>query len=273
MASSACRAWCFTHNNYPNTLLEDAVECKYIVYGKEVGASGTPHLQGFIYFTNAKKATAVHKLLPGCHIEICRSVIASIAYCKKEGDWKERGDPPMTQKEKGDAGAEVYKQYREAAERGEFEVIPEKIRFLRPELLQRHHKNGMLKRALEDTETQHLWYFGPPGTGKSRKARTDHPEAYLKMANKWWDGYAMEETVLLEDFDKRHEVLVYHLKIWADRYPFLAEIKGSAMKIRPQLLIVTSNYHPRDIWTDAADLEPILRRFKTVEFKTLTNGP
>lgn len=99
---SRVRAYVFTHNNYPSTDMEDNLECKYIIYGKEVGASGTPHLQGFVYFVNAMSLSAAIRKLPGCHVEVAKSVEAAIEYCKKDGDFTERGIPPMSQKRKGE---------------------------------------------------------------------------------------------------------------------------------------------------------------------------
>lgn len=84
------------------------------------------------------------------------------------------------------------------------------------------------------------------------------------MPNKWWDGYDEEKVVLLEDIGLEHKCLGYHFKIWADHYPFKAERKGASSQIRPQQIIVTSNYHPRDIWEDPSILEPILRRFQVI---------
>ena len=263
------RNFTFTQNNYGDTTLVDGVECRYIIYGKEVGESGTPHLQGVICFNTPVRETAVRKKIPGCHIEIAKSLSAAIEYCKKDGDWTERGDRPDTPKEKGAKEKRKWEEIRVACEEGRWDDLPDDIRYNNLRLNKMHRCEALRSRQLEDTEEQHLWYWGEAGTGKSRKAREDHPQAYLKMCNKWWCGYTDEATVLIEDFDKKHDVLGHHLKIWGDRYPFLAELKGDTMKIRPKQLIVTSNYHPRDIWNDEETLAPVLRRFKCIEFKKL----
>lgn len=90
-----------------------------------------------------------------------------------------------------------------------------------------------------------LWLWGDAGTGKSFYCRSNWPNAYLKMCNKWWDGYDGEDSVLIEDIGiESGKMLSHHIKIWADRYPFLAESKGLVRKIRPSIILVTSNYSP-----------------------------
>lgn len=272
---SKFRNFTFTLNNYDSKpeLVEalDTLACKYMVYGKEVGAEGTPHLQGHVTFSHQKTETAARKVLRGCHVEVSKAPVASVQYCKKDGDYKERGTPPQDRKEAAAAGGaaeqERWRKIRIAAEEGRFDEIPENVRFSQYKAVQHHREQGLKKRKLEDTEEQHLWYYGPTGTGKSRKARTEYPDAYLKLCNKWWDGYEDQKEVLIEDFDKVHGVLCHHMKIWGDRYPFTAEVKGgSTGAIRPTRIIVTSNYHPEDIWESDNDLNPILRRFKCVKF-------
>lgn len=265
--------WCFTLNNPNNEDPQDDLTplreaSKYIIAGKEVGEEGTPHIQGYVYFVNKKSLAQLKKLLVRAHFEPQRGTAEqALEYCKKDGEYVEFGEPPMSKKRKGELGKEFWDEQLALAKKGRVDLCDSKVQISHFSLLTKiAAKHAPMPDDAEDTTG--VWFYGPTGTGKSLKARTDYPGAYLKLCNKWWDGYNGEDTVIIEDFDRNHSVLGYHLKIWADRYSFPAEVKGSKINIRPKQIIVTSNYHPQDIWgTDPQTLDPILRRFVVIHFK------
>lgn len=258
---SRSRNFTFTMNNYPDTTLVDTVDCRYIVYGKEIGESGTPHLQGTIVFKEAKTETSVRKLLPKCHIEKCVDLNGSIKYCKKDGDFTERGTPPMTQVEKGETNVERYKRARKAAEEGREDDIPADIYLRHYSTIKKiKAEHQTLPAAL--TVSNNEWIWGPAGTGKTTKAMTDHPQAYLKdPSNRWFDGYDGQDVVIVDDFDKYHLAQTHLLKRLAHEQPLQVELKGGSTTIRPKKIIITSNSSPDDLWEEP-DLSAIKRRFK-----------
>ena len=87
--------WCFTLNNYSS---EDCLRLAgltehvlYLIAGREVSDSGTPHLQGFVKFKKRLRFGQVIALLGQCHLTVTRSVAASVEYCKKDGDFFDIG--------------------------------------------------------------------------------------------------------------------------------------------------------------------------------------
>lgn len=271
MPSTRSRGWCFTLNNY--TVEEEfsvyAIECLYLIYGREVGDSDTPHLQGFIQFAqteSGKTLTAMKKLIPRAHFEPTKgSIDQNIAYCSKDGDFTEKGTKPMTQEKKGECGKRSLEERWALAKEGRFEELP-------PEQIKTYEYIYRKAQVLEDrTELTNIWVCGVSGCGKSRWVRDTYPEFYSKPMSKWWDGYMGEDVVVLDDFDPKHgEFLGYFLKIWADHYVFNAEVKGGMMKARPKVVIVTSQYSIDKCFERPEDVEAITRRFSV---KTMGEPP
>lgn len=86
--SAPAKTWDLTVNNYDNTdidLLKSwSEEVNTMVVSKEVGESGTRHLQGRITFKRAYRLTALKKLHGTAHWEATKATQDSL-YCMKQG--------------------------------------------------------------------------------------------------------------------------------------------------------------------------------------------
>lgn len=260
------RNFTFTYNNYPNTLLIDELQCKYVAYSLEIApTTGTPHLQGYVAFNSAKTPTAVRALLPGCHIEVMMGSIAENEnYCSKAGRLIERGEKPISNDNKGRAEKLRWQRARDLAKAGNLEEIDADIYIRCYNTLKTIAKDHMIKPPPVDVKC--FWIWGPTGTGKSHSVETTYPDCYKKVMDdlKWFDGYVDEDVIYLEDLDVYHIKWGGMLKRLADKWPMQASIKGSMKYIRPKIVIVTSNYSPEQIWSDPQTVEPLLRRFKVI---------
>lgn len=264
--------YCFTWNNYPTHAEEtiraffDKYNGVYCVVGREKGESGTPHLQGFFSFKNKVAFTSLKRNFPNVHFERAKgSCRQNHTYCTKEGDFFEIGTCPTPA---GEAGKAAWSEILTRAEHGDWNWIKEEY----PKVWVNFHTKLQSLR-LPDTQiingdSVNEWWYGETGTGKSRLAWEKYGNiCYQKMLNKWWDGYDMQPIVVIEEWSPKNEVTASALKIWADRYPFTAQIKGGVLqKIRPTKIIVISNYRLSDCFPDTRDQLPIARRFTEIMF-------
>ena len=98
---NGAKRWVFTWNNYTNddkqslaTASAGDLGITYMVYGEEVGESGTPHLQGFVILNQRRSLAWLRtKISASAHFEVARGTPQQAAdYCKKDGAFTEYGN-------------------------------------------------------------------------------------------------------------------------------------------------------------------------------------
>lgn len=259
--SQQCRYWMLTipKNSWdPPAELPESVA--YVKGQQEVGEGGFEHWQLLVVFKKKTRRAAVKLAFSNqAHCEPSRSVAADQYVWKEdtrvEGTQIELGRKPHRRNNGTD-----WQLVKEKAISGNLDDIDPQVYVQHYRTLKQISMDHMVKPDNLD-RCCGIWIFGPPGVGKSHYAREHYKDAYMKMCNKWWCGYQNEKNVIIDDLDLSHKVLGHHLKIWSDKYAFIAETKGYAVTIRPERLIVTSNYRIEQIFDDPALVEAIDRRF------------
>ena len=263
------------------------VPSKYHVFGRETApTTGKKHLQGLIifpertYFKLAVKKLTVNEKKPHIcaqgfsetHKRIPSTVQDAIQYCKKEGNFWENGIPPNAWLSSGD---QKFDEALTLAETGNLKEIRSKYPRLyttyKNFYIAEANKNAKYEMLTGNIKEHFLWLYGPSGVGKSYLARKLAADSgrpyYVKALNKWWDNYENEDIVIIEEINPDYcSKNAAEIKTWFDIYPFPCEFKGGSFKqIRPQYMIITSNYSVEECFS-FTDIDPIKRRFTAINY-------
>lgn len=272
----------FTYNNYTDELEEflvKNVDYRYLAYSKEIApTTGTPHLQGWIYFGTQRHTKAVRKYCEGWWVEIMRgSIFQNDQYCSKEGteELLEFGDKPQQ-------GARTdLKKIRDRIAAGE--SVDELI-LNDPGL---GHCYGRTMDRLEDivqrnkfrTEmTEGIWYWGPTDVGKSHRSFEGYaPNTHYNVPvdGGWWDNYRGQETVIINDF--RGEIPYAELLKLLDKWPH--EVRRRNRPPTPftsKLIIITSSMPPEKVYwrrDEEDNIAQLLRRLQVRKLDMAMKSP
>jgi hypothetical protein len=223
----------------------------YILYCSEVGASGTPHLQGYIRYSDSCAISRAIRDLPKAHVEICKGTEEeNVAYCTKEdADGTRRVEYGVrTHPGKRNDIASLVEAVKtgESTVRDIFEAFPES--YLK--------YSGAIDKVARyygrerNFKTEVIWCWGSTGTGKSRWAQEHNPGAYWKdPTSQWWDGYdpVLQDVVIIDDYRRDLCTFASLLRL-LDRYPLRVWNKGGSSQFIARRIIITAPAAPDVMW-------------------------
>lgn len=270
---SRSKYWCFTLNNYTEEDVSNVPEglrnggATYCVIGKEVGESGTRHLQGYVEFPKRLRFNQVRLLLGGrSHIEKRRgSGLEAADYCKKDNSFEEWGSlSKETQGRRHDLEAlQTDLRANHSMKRVMDEHFNEFLKYERAIKAAR-----LLYSEARDWDMTVVVYWGRTGAGKTRAVYDNLPsmeDIYVHPGGPWFDGYDGQPIALFDDFCGSEFKISYLLKL-LDRYPMKVPIKGGFVNWAPREIYITSNMNPHD-WYSNANSEHVAAMFRRITNK------
>jgi len=276
----AHHCWVFTENNYTedqvdfwsNLCDEEVGNISYVTVAKEVGANGTPHLQGALRLKKpARRALVKAKFSMTAHWEpmVATRDDSAHEYCRKgatgefshllivDSDFRKKG-----QRTDLAVGTELVRE-------GGLDLLVDEM----PELYVKFSSGfDKLAHRMEQQRRERpmvWWLHGPTGTGKTRLVftiETYEPSALWVSGDdlRWFDGYEGQHAAVFDDFRGDMCKLRWLLRL-LDRYPVRVQIKGGHRQWRPQRVYITSAKSPEECYaTDDEKLAQLTRRIDRV---------
>lgn len=280
------RAYCFTLNNptqqeeevFRAWVADEGDRIDYCIVGRETAPeTGTEHFQGYCRFRAVRTWDSLKAALGGrAHIERARgSTARNREYCTKGS---------------GGAAADIVLEHGEArrpGQRTDIERFGKRARegasdlelmneFIVPYLKYQRGLSAIRRAAVlpRETEPRVIWLHGDTGLGKTRKAiemavgEHGRDGYYIwRCGDKWWDGYDPQRhaCVILDDLragassEKRGGLAVVTPQLLLalfDRYAVRVEIKGDTREFCAELIIVTCDRSPDELFVAIGCNEP-----------------
>lgn len=244
-----------TLNNYTTPEYEELQTVletisRWAILGKEVGDSGTPHIQGACCLNKQIAFSTLKRMIPRAHIEKMRGEpIDSQLYCSKEdtNPWQCGTMPEPGKRSDILIAFEAIKDgatLRQLAQTNGVAVI----KFYKGLTVCR----SLLQAPRDPSKPPKIfWLHGPTGTGKTKTSYEQLCEIYgvedvLILPDstlKWFDTYDAQRAVIFDDFRSKGTSFAFLLRV-LDRYPLFVPFKGGFVNWSPEVIIVTTT---RDI--------------------------
>jgi len=245
-------------------MIQESQDLKYMIFGNEVGESGTPHLQGLICWSTCKTMQAVKDAmdLQRLHLEPMMGTFKQAEdYCKKDGDWINYGTP-LKQGARKDLEI-IQEQIKDGVD--EVQIAEEHfgkwVVYRRSFAAYRNLINQGQDRS--PPEVKVLW--GPTGTGKTRAVHQALGTLWTWPGGQWFDGFNGQDNALFDDF--AGELPFRQMLRLLDRYSMMVPIKGDFVQWTPKTIWITSNLEVEQ-WYPFENCAPLLRRIHSIEHIT-----
>lgn len=271
---SCARHWCFTLNHFADDELADLASLcvetqpghlRYLVVGREVGETGTPHLQGYLELKSKQFLTWLRDHVSSrAHFEPRRGTREEARdYCMKDGDWLETGE--WKEEERG-RRRDIERMVEQASQGVPFyeACVDEPTSALFPHAYCKLLEGRALQLTQAWREVTVEVQVGGTGVGKTRSVYDRFwPDLFAQDCSAggepWWDGYNGQKTLLLDDFDGRSIPFRYLLRL-TDGYPIRVRVKGAFTYGAWERVCITSNLPVMSWYPRERDMSPLFRR-------------
>lgn len=279
------RGWCFTSFLDEEPFYHE--RCKYLLYAPEVcPETGRNHWQGYVYFYDKVSMKLAQKLIkcPKVHFEYAEGETdENKAYIIGPWDGTDKNGKPKHKDYNPDY--KVFGNEPRQGKRTDLDELKEaivkgtKVDDIAMQYPIMYHQYGRTLEKLEDVamrkmyrteQTKGIWYYGSTGVGKSHKAFENYsPETHYTLINDkgWWDGYAQQEIVIINDF--RGWISYDELLQLVDKWPHKVRRRGrEPIPFTSKKVIITSSLSPEDVYCNRHEkdsLEQLYRRFEIIQ--------